>query len=167
MKPLPVVAVVALALGSMGCLSTGPGGSLPLAGGESGASRLGSFSASVAEGGASGASWSVEDAAPAACVSGEHQVFFGADFPDPRKGAVLRLVVDPVQGAAVRVFDPADPERRSAVVRPEACRTFRYRIEPTGWRINDYRDFHVELQVDCPMGDAAGVKAEVSAAHCH
>jgi len=158
--------LLGFSLAASGCLSTGAPGGLPKSPGEAEAG-LGSFSASLPAGASGGAAWSVTEGSPAACISGEHQFFFGVDLADPRQGAVLRLALDPLNGAAVRVFDPADPERRSLVVRPGDCRTFRYLLEPTGWRINDYRDFRLEMDLDCKTAGGATVRAALSAAHCH
>jgi hypothetical protein len=140
------------------CFSTGPYGDLPRSGVDATA-PLGTFSVSSP-------ALSVESAAPRGCVSGEHELFYGFDFPDLEKKAVLRLVFDPVEGAAIRVFDPADPDRRTAVFRPPSCKSLSYLLAPSGWRVNDYRDFHARLDADCETPEGAKLKVSLSARHC-
>lgn len=140
------------------CFSTGPYGDLPHSGADATA-PLGTFSVSSP-------ALSVESGAPRGCVSGDHELFYGVDFPDLEKKAVLRLVFDPVAGAAIRVFDPADPDRRTVVFRPPSCKTLSYLLEPSGWRINDYRGFHARLEADCETPEGAKLKASVLARHC-
>lgn len=164
-RGVSLAGLLAGCLGLSGCLSGGPLGNFADAGGEAGW-PLGRFSVVLPSALAGGEAWKVAEGSPDLCTSGEHQLFFGADFPDRRHGAVLRLAVDPIDGAAVRVFDPQDPEILTVVFRPGDCSTFRYSLEPSGWRINDFRDFRVALEVDCDTGDGTTLRAQVSAAHC-
>ena len=60
----------------------------------------------------------------------------------------MRLVVDPLGDAAVRVFSAAAPFERSVVFRRGECGVFHFSLDSTGWSINDVDDYAVTLQLD-------------------
>ena len=104
--------------------------------------------------------------APASCSAGDRQFFLGADFEDDKNGLVVRLVIDPLYGPAVRVFSQAKPSEDTRVVRREDCRVFQFSLDSTAWRINRVQDYGVSLELDCVReGDA--ITGHVSAEHCH
>src|SRR5258708_9214228 len=52
---------------------------------------------------------------PTTCTAGDHELFLGGDFADPKPGMFVRLLADPLGGAAVRVFSPAKPMEQGVV----------------------------------------------------
>lgn len=103
---------------------------------------------------------------PTACVAGARQSFLGGDFEDQKSGMVIRLVVDPLDGPAVRAFASATPFDKSLVFRRSECRTFHFSLETTGWRINDIQDYRLSLDVDCAR-ESESIQGKVSTTHCH
>jgi len=105
--------------------------------------------------------------APTGCVSGDLQQFRGGDFSDPASGLVVRLVVDSLEGPAARVFDAADPFRKSVVLRRSECAVFHFSLEHTGLTINEVRDYRLSLELDCALADGTTVHGRASTTHCH
>ena len=105
--------------------------------------------------------------APASCTAGDRQLFLGGDFADPATGLVVRLVVDPLDGPAARVFHAADPFRKSVVLRRSECAVFHTSVEWTGLRINDVYDYRLSLELDCTLADGTSVRGSASTTHCH
>lgn len=103
---------------------------------------------------------------PSVCLAGDRQQFLGADFQDPSSGLTVRLVVDPLGDAAVRVFSAAAPFERSVVFRRGECGVFHFSLDSTGWSINDVDDYAVTLQLDCST-PAGSIRGSAAAAHCH
>ena len=104
--------------------------------------------------------------APDTCRSGDRERFLGGDFVDTRSGLVVRLVFDPLDGAALRIFASDAQTEKSAVFRRGDCRTLKYDFAPTSWRVNDIDDFRISMTFECAAhGDAA--KGTVSSTHCH
>jgi len=104
---------------------------------------------------------------PAQCTSGAREQFLGADLSDPTSGLVIRLVVDPLDGPAVRVFSASDPFERSVVFRRPECRVFHFSLDSTAWRINDIQDYQVSLDLDCVGETGDTLEGKASASHCH
>ena len=102
---------------------------------------------------------------PSACTAGDRQLFLGADFATPSSPLVVRLVVDPLDGPAVRVFSTDAQFDRTVVFRRSDCQVFHFSLDSTGWRVNDVTDYRVTLQLDCTR-DAESIKGEASATHC-
>jgi hypothetical protein len=136
-----------------GCLSTKP--VLPV----SDQQALGSFTVSSP-------SLSQTMLAPSSCAAGDRQFFLGADFEDKGSGLVLRLVVDPLEGPAVRVFTSAAPFDNSIVFRRSECKVFHFSLDTTGWRINRIYDYRITLQIDCAR-NGESIQGNASATHCH
>jgi len=103
---------------------------------------------------------------PTSCSAGDHQFFLGADFSDPASGLVLRLVVDALEGPAVRLY-AADAEfDKSVVFRRAECSVFHFSLDSTGWRVNKVYDYRLTLQLDCSRaGDS--IVGSLSSTHCH
>jgi len=99
------------------------------------------------------------------CVSGEHQVFLGADFGGPGP-LVARLAVDPLSGPGVRVFDSTAPFGKSFVVRQSECDHFHFSLSRSGWRINDVWVLHLTLDIDCSTQDGDAIRGTISSASC-
>ena len=104
---------------------------------------------------------------PSVCTAGDRQLFLGADFEDEKTGIVVRLVVDPLDGPAARVFASGTPFEKTAVFLRSDCPVFHFSLDTTGWRINRIRDYRVTLDLDCSNGDGDVITGKASAAHCH
>ena len=148
-------AVVALLCA--GCFAAHP--IEPVAGASSGAA-LGIFKCSLPH----GESLTIE---PTACVAGDRQFFLGGDFADAKGTAVVRLVIEPLAGPAVRVIAPFASEEFPIVFRQPECKVLRVSFEATGLRINDVYDYRITLDVDCTRADGTALVGKVSTAHCH
>ena len=104
---------------------------------------------------------------PSVCTAGAREVFFGADFQDLASGLVLRLAVDPLSGPALRLFPTAAPLERNVLFRRSECRTFKYTLEATGWRVGTVQDYRASLEVDCTNASGDSISGTAAAAHCH
>ena len=105
--------------------------------------------------------------APTACVSGERQMFLGADFLDASSGLTARLILDPVGTASVRLFPAAQPLDAGLLFRRQDCTRFELSLERTGWQINDVYDLRVGVDLDCRTSDGDSVRGELTVDHCH
>jgi len=104
--------------------------------------------------------------APDSCSSGDLQSFLGGDFADSASATVVRLVVDPLDGPAVRVFNAGAPFDGDVVFRRPECAVFHFSMDSTGWRVNDVYDYRITLEVDCER-PGESVKGSLSTTHCH
>jgi hypothetical protein len=107
---------------------------------------------------------------PDACLSGEHEQFFGFILVSKGLGSngspvVLRAVVDPLDGPGLRIVGLQGTD--GLVVRPEMCERLDLVVEPTGWRVNDIQDLSGTLDVSCTTADGASVEGSVEVRHCH
>ena len=102
---------------------------------------------------------------PDACLSGEHEQFFGFILGSNGSPVVLRAVVDPLDGPGLRVVGLEEAE--GLVVRPALCERLDLVVEPTGWRVNDIQDLSGTLDVRCTTADGASVEGSVEVRHCH
>ena len=102
----------------------------------------------------------------AMCESGERQEFLGVDLKPSASGPVVRLVMDPLTGPALRVFDPADPTR-SATYRKSDCKKFQVDLTETGVKVNDIRDYKLDLDVECEHGNGSLFAGTAKVEHCH
>ncbi|HWM93339.1 MAG TPA: hypothetical protein VN493_21430 [Thermoanaerobaculia bacterium] len=100
---------------------------------------------------------------PGACLSGEHEQFFGFILGAPP--VVVRAVVDPLQGPGLRVTGLEGTD--SLVFYPDQCEKLDLTLEPTGWRVNDFQDLSGALDVLCVRADGSRVEGTVDVRHCH
>jgi hypothetical protein len=105
--------------------------------------------------------------APTACVSGESQLFLGADFVDDARGMTTRLILEPKGEATLRVFRTADPLRPGILFARADCSQFRLSFDRSGWRINDIYDVRVSVTFDCGKASGESLRGNLAAAHCH
>ena len=105
--------------------------------------------------------------APASCLSGEHQLFLGADFVDPGSGWTARLLLEPTGAASLRVFEAARPLEPGVVFDRHDCSTFQLSLERTGWQIDEIYDLRVSLDVDCRNAAGDSAKGRLAVDHCH
>ena len=94
---------------------------------------------------------------PTRCDAGDTEQYLGGDLQDEELGVAVRLVVDPLYGPALRVYDTRAPFERSVLFFEEECERFELSLEPTGEEVNSVivRDF--ELDVDCENEDGATI----------
>jgi hypothetical protein len=146
--------LIAFAFASSGCLLSRRGGEQPVE-----QQSLGTFALSSNSLG----HVSLE---PASCSAGDRQFFLGADFADDKNNLVVRLVVDPLDRPAVRVFNAAKPFDQTRIFRWRDCRVFHFSMDSTAWRINRVQDYRVSLELDC-SSEGDGITGHASAEHCH
>ena len=103
-----------------------------------------------------------------ACESGDRQQFLGADLKpaESEKGPVVRIVIDPLTGPAVRIFDP-EHAGRTATYRKSDCKKFQVDVTETGEKVNEIRDYKVELDLDCEHGNGSMLAGAAKIEHCH
>ncbi len=102
-----------------------------------------------------------------ACSSGDLEYFLGVDLADQARTAVVRLVIDPIEGPRVRLDVREGEARERLVLEPAECRQLEARIEPTGWRVNTVRDFSGSVDAECRSGDGRAISLHVRFSHCH
>lgn len=147
-----------VASGLAGCLSSATGLEAATAAGDAG-ERLGSFE--VASIGAPPGT-----IAPATCVVGDHELFLGADLVDPDSHLVVRLVIDPLDGPALRVYDADEPFDRSVLFFRDECTAFAIDLAETGSMVNNIVERRLELEVECENEDGATIRGSVTVARC-
>ena len=147
-----------VASGLAGCLSSATGLEAATAAGDAG-QRLGSFE--VASIGAPPGT-----IAPVTCVVGDHELFLGADLVDPDTNLVVRLVVDPLDGPALRVYDADEPFDRSVLFFRDECTAFAMDLAETGSMVNNIVERRLELEVECENEDGATIRGSVTVARC-
>lgn len=84
------------------------------------------------------------------CISGGRFDFRGVDVADgnTKEVLVLRLVIDPLEGPAVRLFRDSE-SGPSMILRKADCETFVYELGSTGKSVNFVTEMKVSLQLDC------------------
>jgi hypothetical protein len=103
---------------------------------------------------------------PTVCLSGEHQVFLGADFLDSQ-GITARLILDPTGAAMLRFFEAAHPLEQGVLFHRQDCGKFEMSLDSTGWQINDFYDLRVSLDFDCRTASGDAATGHLSTGHCH
>ncbi len=102
---------------------------------------------------------------PDACLSGEHEQFFGFILGSEGSPIVLRAVADPLDGPGFRVVGVTDTA--GMVFRPDMCERLDLVVDPTGWRVNDFQDLSGRLDVSCRTADGGSIEGSVDIRHCH
>ncbi|HEY0514051.1 MAG TPA: hypothetical protein VGH73_19240 [Thermoanaerobaculia bacterium] len=103
---------------------------------------------------------------PAACRSGEHQLFLGADFLDGQ-GLTARLILEPTGRASLRFFEAAHPLDPGVLFQRQDCGRFELSLDRNGWRINDIYDLHISLDFECHAASGEAATGHLVADHCH
>jgi len=103
---------------------------------------------------------------PAACTSGERQLFLGADFLDSQ-GITTRLIVDPAGAVSLRLFAADHPLDEGLLFRRQDCGRFQLSLDRTGWRVNDVYDLRVSLEFDCRAASGDTAEGSLRVDHCH
>jgi hypothetical protein len=100
---------------------------------------------------------------PDACRSGEHEQFFGFDLDAADSDAHVRAVLDPLSGPGVRL-DGIGTE--PIVLWQSDCALLELDVQPTGWKINEYRDLTGRLELDCTTSGRR-ITGRIDVQHCH
>ena len=102
-----------------------------------------------------------------ACRSGDLAHFLGVDLEDRQGGAVVRLVMDPIDGPRVRlVHGPGEARQRVDLV-PGRCRRLEADVRPTGWIVDTVRDVSGSVDAECPGDPGPAVSLHAHFSHCH
>lgn len=64
-------------------------------------------------------------------------------------------------------IDYANREAGPLVLRPDICRLLEISVEPTGWRINEYREVGGRVAFDCALPDGTIARADVEVRGCY
>jgi hypothetical protein len=142
----------------VGCLSSQPVSNFSGALSSQG-QALGSFTVSSQ-------TFSNQALVPSVCSSGDRLFFLGGDFTAENTDLVLRLVIDPLEGPAARLFSAQQPFDKSIVFRRSDCNVFHFSLDTTGWRVNEVYDYSITLELNCSRPGET-ISGRVSTTHCH
>jgi len=101
------------------------------------------------------------------CQSGDRDYFSGVDLRDETRQAVVRLVIDPMDGPRLKVMDGGQGSARTLTLGRSSCRTLEAEVEPTAWRVNRVRDVNGLLEAECTGDGGVEVSVHVHFTHCH
>jgi hypothetical protein len=101
------------------------------------------------------------------CRSGDLAHFLGVDLEDRQGGAIVRLVVDPIDGPRIRVVHGRGEARQRIDLVPSRCRRLEADVRPTGWIVNTVRDVSGSVDAECAADPGPAVSLHASFAHCH
>jgi len=100
---------------------------------------------------------------PERCTSGDLNYFLGLDFNSKQDGRRLRAIREPTGETLVLWTTPAG----TATLRAAECAELQLDIQPTGWRVNEVREFAGSLRLRCQLPDDSAFEGSVSVDHCH
>jgi hypothetical protein len=103
---------------------------------------------------------------PSRCLTGGHFVFLGAEAVDDSNQMVVRAVIDPLQGTAVRLFDDHDSDRLSVVFRRQDCTRFTVEVKPTGTLYNEVMLMALSVDLACRTRAGDTLVGSWSATEC-
>ncbi len=104
---------------------------------------------------------------PERCSSGDAALFVGFDFLSAHDEGHMRVVVEPIDGPALRwSFGPGTTQSQIVLHRSD-CARLDVDVHATDWHVNDVRDFSgsVDLQCDAPGG--VRIEGRIAVDHCH
>jgi hypothetical protein len=101
------------------------------------------------------------------CFSGDREYFLGVDLTDGAQETVLRVVIDSVEGARLRLTRSKGGVANVVILGAEDCRELQATVEPTGWVINRVRDVKGEVRAECTARDGTELRAQMAFTHCH
>ena len=102
-----------------------------------------------------------------ACSSGDLQYFLGVDLADQKGGALVRLVIDPIDGPRLAFVFGEDGGGRRRVLRRDQCSQLEAAARYTGWEINTVRDFSGFVDAECRSDEGQAISLHVRFSHCH
>jgi len=104
---------------------------------------------------------------PDRCSSGDVALFVGFDFLSTHDDGHLRVVVQPIDGPAVRwSFGPASAQTQVVLHRSD-CARLDVDVHATDWHVNDVRDFSGYVDLQCALADGLHVEGRIGVDHCH
>ena len=104
---------------------------------------------------------------PDRCSSGDVALFVGFDFLSTHEEGRLRVVVEPIDGPALRWTPGAATMQNQVVLHRSDCARLDVDVHATDWHVNDVRDFagYVDLQCDSPGG--LRFEGRIAVDHCY
>ena len=101
------------------------------------------------------------------CVSGDLAYFMGFDFHSSQDAALLRALVDPLEGAIVRWMPAHESGLAPFTLRAKDCTRLDLRVEPTQWHVNDVREYAGQIDLSCDAADGTHIEGHLAVDHCH
>jgi hypothetical protein len=101
------------------------------------------------------------------CKSGDLEHFLGVDLIDGQGGAIVRVVMDPIDGPRLRIVYGAGGSRHRVDLAPGRCGQLDADARPTNWIVNDVRDVSGFVDVECAAGPGPAISLHVRFSHCH
>jgi hypothetical protein len=159
-RTLPLMLCGALALALGGCEGGGlgggalhptqrSGGAAVQGGVEANGTALGSFEAAVS-----------------VCTSGARQHFFGVDLYSPERDTEVRVVMDPMGRAELRVRRAEQP-RAALLLNSSNCAHLEVGLDHGSWAVNDIQEVRGVASFDCELASGGRVKGELTFSRCH
>ena len=100
---------------------------------------------------------------PDRCASGDRSYFLGFEFASSQDQSQLRTVREATTGIVVRWVSA----QHVALVHAGDCAKLELDIEPTGWRVNEIREFAGHVQMQCTTADGLSIAGRINVDHCH
>ena len=104
---------------------------------------------------------------PDQCSSGAHALFVGFDFLSTLDDGHLRVVLEPVDGAALRWTSGTGSAQERIVLHRADCTRLDVDVHPTAWEVNDVREFAGYVDIQCAAPDGLQVEGRIGVDHCH
>lgn len=95
-------------------------------------------------------------------VSGDRGYFLGLEFHSSADSQSLRAWREP-DGRAVVLWTS---DHGPMTLHASDCDRLELDVHPTGWRVNDVREFAGSVEMDCRLAQGA-LQARLSVDHCH
>jgi hypothetical protein len=104
---------------------------------------------------------------PDRCSSGDIALFVGFDFLSAHDEGQLRVVLEPIDGPAVRWTYDAAAAQNPIVLHRADCARLDVDVHATDWHVNDVRDFSGYVDLQCALPDGLRVEGRIAVDHCH
>ncbi len=102
-----------------------------------------------------------------ACSSGDLEYFLGVDLADQKGGALVRLVIDPIDGPRLAFVFREDGAGKRLVLRRDQCSQLEAAARYTGWQVNTVRDVSGFVDAECRSDEGQAVGLHIRFSHCH
>lgn len=100
---------------------------------------------------------------PDRCASGDWNYFLGFDFSATHDPGQLRAIREPAGDILVRWTSP----QGDRMFRSADCSQLVLEVRPTGWRVNEVREFAGHLELKCQSADGTSIAGTLTVDHCH
>ncbi len=101
------------------------------------------------------------------CASGDIDRFVGFDFLSTHDEGHLRVVLEPIDGPAVRWTYGAGSVQERTVLRRADCARLDVDAQPTAWEVNDVREVAGYVDLQCVSPDGLHIEGRIAVDHCH